>query len=142
MADSMAAEVKTKVTAAWEARQTPRMLINLTMEAPRIALPLKGISPPESAEAQAAGGMEEVLVLDLGYFQLQSDSSAAAQLSEAESRVYECICLKGSRMQASFNLIQGPFSWKRWEVCPLPPSSTAVSVWHLVATLVSSRMSS
>jgi hypothetical protein len=119
MADSVAAEMKTKVTAAWEARQTPRMLLNLTMEAPRIALPVRDLTGT-TAVGKASDGTEEVLVLDLGFFQLQSDNVTAGKLSEAEARVYECLVLKGSRVQASSNHIQVPFSWERWEVRQLP----------------------
>jgi hypothetical protein len=105
MADTMASNVSKAVSNALDQEQAPRLLLNLIMEAPRVALPLKPAVGAETAET---------MVLDFGRFRLQSDKLAQEELSEDEALVYECMVLKGSNVQA--NLVMGEFSWQKWEV--------------------------
>lgn len=96
------------MTNAWVARDTPPLLINLDMEAPRVALPV-----PSDSEQN-----KETLVLDFGYFRLQSDLSSSEALPEDEALVYDCLALKGGNVQAT--LVEGDFTWQRWEACVSP----------------------
>jgi len=123
IADNLATEVMSAVATAWQTRDTPRFLINLQMEAPRVALPVDvlqgrgagtgGASSPTKGGKSPAGGAQETLVLDFGFFQLQSDQRRAESLPEPEALLYDCLLLSGRNVQA--NLLKGSFSWSRWE---------------------------
>ncbi|KAK9827173.1 hypothetical protein WJX74_009221 [Apatococcus lobatus] len=80
--------------------QKPKLLLHVSLDAPKVAIPVA---------ASSTGEGQLTLVADLGHFTLESDVALVSSLTAEKASLYECLKLDGKDLSAY--LVDGEFSF-------------------------------